>query len=214
MPEAKDYLRLTEAERRAALETIERRSLAEPGRLNRREPRHRLVDLDRLVVDLGNGASAISALVVPRDVSDGGLSFLHGVFVYSGTPVLVQLKTRDGEQMLVPGKVVRCTHVIGRVHELGVKFDRPIDVTPFIAHGAADSAGSASPDAWAALVAHNTELASAIQAKDHAKTTKTLTQMQAALASKPAEHAAPTPSGAAAHAAKHGSESSPKQAAA
>ncbi|MDX2116758.1 MAG: PilZ domain-containing protein [Planctomycetota bacterium] len=193
MPDAKDFLRLNEQERRAALETIERRALSEPGRLSRREPRHRLLDVDRLTVDIGTGSSVCTALVVPRDVSDGGLSFLHGVFIYSGTHILIQLKTRDGEQMLVPGKVVRCTHVVGRVHEVGVKFDRPIDVAPFVAFVPPERAGHAPGDVWASLHAQHTELAGAIQTKDLSRAGRAVASLQSLLVTKPGEATAPAP---------------------
>jgi hypothetical protein len=66
--------------------------------------------------------------VVPRDVSAGGVSFLHGSFVHTGTPVGVVFITRSGDMLKVQGRVVRCRHAQASVHEVGVEFETELDL--------------------------------------------------------------------------------------
>jgi CheY-like chemotaxis protein len=70
-----------------------------------------------------------------RNISPGGLSVLHSSFMHIGTRVVVRLPrggTQDGAgpdaTIRVPGAVVRCRHLRGTVHEVGVKFDRAVDL--------------------------------------------------------------------------------------
>jgi hypothetical protein len=183
MAQPKDLLRLTEVEKRAALELLDRRALAEPGRASRTAPRHKLVEQDKIIVEFGQADSLVTAYVVPRDVSEGGVSFLHGVFVYSGTACVTLLRTRDKETMLVPGKVVRCTHVTGRVHEVGVKFDSRIDVAPFFMTQENALRGGLATDAWSRLSMHQRQLTSAIEGQDVITAKKLVDAMLATLSS-------------------------------
>lgn len=78
----------------------------------------------------GNSASVCS--VIPRDISRSGIGFLHGSFVYTGTICDLTLPTVDGERVLVRGKVVRCAHVRGSAHDVGVAFDQLIDLRNYV----------------------------------------------------------------------------------
>lgn len=69
------------------------------------------------------------AFVVPtRNLSGGGLAFLHSQMMYVGRPVAVQLPVRGGGWIRIEAKVVRCRHVRAMVHEVAVQFDRPLDL--------------------------------------------------------------------------------------
>jgi hypothetical protein len=71
-------------------------------------------------------------LVFARDLSAQGMSLLHGVFVAPDTRCRLTIRTLDKEPMQLPGLIRRCRLVGGRVHELGVKFDQPIDPRTFL----------------------------------------------------------------------------------
>ena len=70
--------------------------------------------------------------VRPLNLSQSGAAFLHGASVFPGTPCSIQLLDRSGEARTVPGRVVRCRRVEGRVHEVGVRFDEGIELAAFI----------------------------------------------------------------------------------
>jgi CheY-like chemotaxis protein len=63
-----------------------------------------------------------------RNLSRGGIGLLHSSFVHEGTRCIVILPHPERGEIKIPGKIVRVRHVTGKVHELGVKFDEPVDV--------------------------------------------------------------------------------------
>jgi CheY-like chemotaxis protein len=60
--------------------------------------------------------------VLPRNLSEGGVGFLHSGFVHTGSKVTVQLITLHGTWQDVEGLVATCRHVRGALHEVGVQF--------------------------------------------------------------------------------------------
>lgn len=86
------------------------------------------------------GGSQTTIRVACRDISCGGLSALHSAFVYPGSPCVVELSAPDGSVALVAGEVVRCVHVQGLVHELGIRFTHPIDARTYVGASLPDDA--------------------------------------------------------------------------
>lgn len=70
--------------------------------------------------------------VASRNISRGGMSVLHSSFVYPGTTVNAKLFRTDGSSFHVRGKVIRCEHRGGVVHEIGIEFESGIVVQEFI----------------------------------------------------------------------------------
>ena len=89
------------------------------------------------------GGTATSHLVRSRNLSCGGVGFLHGQFLYPKTVCFIVLPTRWGENVILPGKVSWCRHVGGRSHEVGVCFDQVIQIDEFLDPQAAKEAGAA-----------------------------------------------------------------------
>lgn len=66
-----------------------------------------------------------------RNLSAGGIGILHSSYVHAGTPCTVHIPLPTGtnsDSLPVRGKVVRCRHVRGTVHEVGIRFDEHIDL--------------------------------------------------------------------------------------
>ena len=99
----------------------------------RREPRacYRLPQRLLMLIDQPGG-EAVLYLIVPRDISPHGMCFLHGQFLYPETRVVIKLPTIDDEALLGGGRVKRCRHVKGRIHEVGISFEYPIDLADFL----------------------------------------------------------------------------------
>ncbi len=70
--------------------------------------------------------------VATRNISRGGLSVLHSSFIHQDTKVSVSLARVDAKPERVNGKVVRCDHRGGVVHEVGIQFEKEITVQEFI----------------------------------------------------------------------------------
>ena len=95
------------------------------------------------------GGSVVNYLVRTRNLSPTGIAFLHGSFVYTGTACVLALHDKDGKMVGVDGKVVRCQHVRGHVHDIGVRFNRPLELKQFLLTPA-DSKPSEAASAGAA----------------------------------------------------------------
>ncbi len=80
--------------------------------------------------------------VATRNISRGGMSVLHASFVYTNTRITAQLRRTDGSISKISGKVCRCTHRGGVVHEIGIEFDREIVVQEFVRPDINDSISS------------------------------------------------------------------------
>jgi len=60
--------------------------------------------------------------VIPRNLSEGGVGFLMGGFVHTGSKVTVQLITLHGTWHDIEGVVATCSLVQGSLHEVSVNF--------------------------------------------------------------------------------------------
>ena len=80
-----------------------------------------------------NDLTPLTFQMKPSYICRIGMSLLHGVFVYPGTACKIALRSLGGEAVEVPGEVASCRWVDGRVHEIGVKFDEPIELDDFVA---------------------------------------------------------------------------------
>lgn len=67
-----------------------------------------------------------------RNLSATGVALWHAGFVHTGSHVVVLLQSREGEPARVPGRVVRCRHLCGSLHELGVQFHESIEPADFL----------------------------------------------------------------------------------
>ncbi len=79
------------------------------------------------------GGSLATIRVACRNLSRTGMSVLHGAYVHPGTACTVLVPHPGPGAAPLEGRVVRCTHRSGLIHEVGIRFDRPIDVRRFIA---------------------------------------------------------------------------------
>lgn len=79
------------------------------------------------------GGSTVSIRVICRNLSRGGASVLHASFVHVGCNCKIILPHLRRGPTPVSGKVVRCQHRGGVVHELGIAFTKPIRVRDFVA---------------------------------------------------------------------------------
>ena len=80
------------------------------------------------------GASEVALRTACRNLSRGGISVLHSAYVHVGTVCEVGLPHRAAGATRVRGRVARCEHRGGIVHEVGIAFDHEVDVRAFIRH--------------------------------------------------------------------------------
>lgn len=78
------------------------------------------------------GGVSTSLCYACRNLSGTGLGILHNAYVHIGTQCTVTLPSVGGGTTPLAGKVVRCRHVRGLVHEVGIHFLQPINIRDFI----------------------------------------------------------------------------------
>ncbi|MEM1107926.1 MAG: PilZ domain-containing protein [Planctomycetota bacterium] len=76
-------------------------------------------------------------VVHSRNISSGGLGFVHDQPLHAGTRCTVALQPLRGKGMIVPARVAWCRDIQRlaedvKTYDVGVQFDRPIDVSPYI----------------------------------------------------------------------------------
>lgn len=77
-------------------------------------------------------------VVHSRNISTGGLGFVHDQELHPGTRCTVALQSSEGKGLIVSARVAWCRG-ISRIaedvttYDVGVHFDRPIDVSGFVA---------------------------------------------------------------------------------
>ncbi|MBO6513447.1 MAG: response regulator [Phycisphaerales bacterium] len=70
--------------------------------------------------------SKVKIPVATRNISRGGISILHSAYVYPDAKCHIYTEFEDGRKLDMHGTVMRCTHIGGKVHEIGIKFDEEI----------------------------------------------------------------------------------------
>ncbi len=131
-PEYVDTVRISAKEWQNLLMRMEAERPSTDDLDRRQSERYRYWNLGGLMVEFEHpGGSVGKFLVQPRDLSEFGISFLHGSFVYQDTVVRLVLVSTLGVQTSVTGTIVRCRHIKGKVHEVGVKFLEAINVEDF-----------------------------------------------------------------------------------
>ena len=87
-----------------------------------------------ITVDVAQmGADWVRYEVPPRNLSRGGVAFLLGHYVYSGTVCRVHLRDHQNQEHVIEGVVVRCRYLesSGTLHEVGVQFSEQIETEAF-----------------------------------------------------------------------------------
>jgi len=90
---------------------------------------HRRLNAVLIIREVGQD---MAFMVGTRNVSRGGVSLLHRHMMHLGEPCTVAFPLRgDTRQFFVTGRAVHCRHVRGLLHEVGIRFDRPISEPDF-----------------------------------------------------------------------------------
>jgi CheY-like chemotaxis protein len=132
-PKPIETIKLSERDKSRLLRAVEAQS-AQQGSGGHGERRHlRVAYHGRSVLITMNPMGAnVRYSVVPRNLSRGGLAFIHGRFIYPQTACTVSLGANDGQVLSVEARVLRCRHIGGIMHEVSLQFEEPIDLEQFV----------------------------------------------------------------------------------
>lgn len=151
-----DTLRLTPEKCEALLR--EARQLDEPGatRRERTASRFSFADPQGFVLRIEqHGGGTHDYRVIGRNISRGGIAVFHGQVVYPNTRCMAILRTNAGTSVSLPCTVVYCHHFRARIHEIGLRFDKPIDVNLFLEPAPVESCGAEHRRAVLVAAAHD-----------------------------------------------------------
>ncbi len=111
----------------------------------RREQRweYRMSDVAVIVQHPGGGSGRF--LVCSRNLSAGGMAFIHGGYIHPGSGCRVGLTRWDRRPLAVPGVIAHCRHLEGQLHEVGIRFAQPINPMIFIEPPESDEVGLGNP---------------------------------------------------------------------
>jgi len=84
------------------------------------------------IIILRDGKPAERLVVCARNLSRGGIGLIHGRFVHPGTSVEVYVPLLDGTWLRTRGQIAFCRYLTNRLHELGCRFDEPIQIERFV----------------------------------------------------------------------------------
>lgn len=85
-------------------------------------------------IDLSNKDGSITSFALPtRNISRDGIGLIATQFAYVGTPIIVHLVSLQNHVFPVAGQIVRSRYLASTsgLYEMGVRFDRPIDLALF-----------------------------------------------------------------------------------
>lgn len=136
---------LSEQQWMAILERIERQARADDGQWinldeggDRRDPRDPRRPISaRCIIRVGAGGHEAGTYIVrTRNISTGGLGFIHHHDLRAGTRCTIALQIDTGQGMIVAGRIAWCREVMQleveeATYEIGVQFDRPIGLGAF-----------------------------------------------------------------------------------
>lgn len=126
-----DTLRMSQKDLERLLTEIDRSASGSGS--SRRRMRRRGMEARKLVVVLiGANNERKTVTAVGRNLSATGIGFLCGGFLHPGGRCVIALRDLGGNAHGVQGTIMRCNHVKGHLHDIGVRFDEPIKPHEFI----------------------------------------------------------------------------------
>lgn len=127
-----DSLRLTQRECEQMLRTLDMGTRPVEEDANQRGEHDRVDvshDMIAVVKLLPADSRPTQFRIRCRNISPTGIGFLHGQFIYEKTPCEIILINSQQQGFQLHAKVVRCRFVEKHVHEVGIQFAQPVDIS-------------------------------------------------------------------------------------
>lgn len=147
MAQLASSLRLSDGERKALMADVAQKSSAFAAK--RADARYALPPEFSVLGEFFLPEGATQRVIVSlRDISRGGLAMLHGNFVHKGTKCMFVICDKDRKPVATAsGEVVRCDHIKGAIHDLGVRFAAPLPASSLIKLSGTDQEATSHVDA-------------------------------------------------------------------
>ncbi len=132
--DAIDTLKLSPKDRRSMIDSMEADRLSQTVTTNNRRGVRVPFNIGTIVIAVTQPSGhAVRYAVAPRNLSTRGLAFVHGRFLYKNSALQILLPDVDRKSIqILTGFVLDCRHITGLIHEVSVKFDKPMDLRRFV----------------------------------------------------------------------------------
>ena len=133
-PAAIDTLKLSHGEWVAVVEKIKRISANDAASATQRQhARAEALGLLQLVIEIQQpGGTDLRLIARSHDLSPSGLGFIHGMYLYPGSPCTCWMRHVTEGLTPIVGTIRWCRHIAGRVHLSGVQLDKQIKVADYM----------------------------------------------------------------------------------
>jgi len=127
-----DTLRVRPMDRKQLLDNLDHASKEGDARARRNNQRMEY-RADKIQLSVTHPGGTLGRFYVKaRNLSAGGLSFLHGGFLHIGTECKIVLISVNGDEKIVLGKVRACRYISANVHEVGVQFYEKLEIARYV----------------------------------------------------------------------------------
>lgn len=125
-------LNVDEAKLSSLLDHLDRKEAQAPEIAQRTDERFSF--RQTVLVEVRRAEGSWSSFNMPiRNLSRTGISLLFPGYIHTGTKCRIQLMTTHNNWQMIEGDIRWCRYLQGRLHDVGIKFDHPIDITMFCA---------------------------------------------------------------------------------
>lgn len=128
-------LRIAPHELEVLLAELDRADAPSGPPSKRRLRRWKLRGVKMILSLAGPNGGFVHHMVVPRNLSIEGMAVLLSVFVHVGSACVLTVKDLAGRPRTLHAKVVRCRHLRGTLHDVGIRFDEPVVAGDFVEFG-------------------------------------------------------------------------------
>lgn len=130
-------LHLSDVQVSEMFETLDQMSQADDPRSGEHDSERRDVRMPFLHRDIElyaehPGGGQVGYLVFTRNLTANGIAFVHGGYLHRGTRCKIMLPTIWGGEEPTRGVVLWTRHVTGMIHEVAIRFEKPIELWRFI----------------------------------------------------------------------------------
>ncbi len=134
-----DSCRTTDADVRKAMNVLAEKEATGEHRDRREQQRYVFSMPVPMEIVLQQPGGTVSRFrVIPHNISNAGIGFLHRAFVHQQTSCQIRLVTLAGDAVILKGKTTHSACLHGRIHIIGVRFEHPIDAVDFVTLTRAD----------------------------------------------------------------------------
>lgn len=144
MPKFVRQLVISNRECELVIKTIDARTAKGKQHSPRKHQRYSYILADIPICIEHPDGGKIYALVFGRNISNQGMSFLHGGFIHSDSRCTIILKSIEDDPVGLSAKVRHCRLIPGSCHEVGIEFSQEIDIRQFLKESELSSLSSSA----------------------------------------------------------------------